>query len=213
MGDGFLGRWSRRKDAVRKGEEVAAEAELKVPVPQPAPQPAPAGGTGEVIPSPQPGEGGGEGTAAAEPPPTLEDAQSLTKDSDFTRFTKPDVAPEVRTAALKKLFADPHFNVMDGLDVYIDDYSKPDPLPPEMLRKLSSAKFLKLFDDEEEEKDAAAAEAPTRESAQDPVPENVAQSGTPTGPALPPADDHADPDLRLQQDDAPGRTGPGAGAG
>nr|WP_236599251.1 DUF3306 domain-containing protein [Ramlibacter monticola] len=208
-----MGRWSRRKDAVRKGEEVAAEAELKVPVPQPAPQPAPAGGTGEVIPSPQPGEGGGEGTAAAEPPPTLEDAQSLTKDSDFTRFTKPDVAPEVRTAALKKLFADPHFNVMDGLDVYIDDYSKPDPLPPEMLRKLSSAKFLKLFDDEEEEKDAAAAEAPTRESAQDPVPENVAQSGTPTGPALPPADDHADPDLRLQQDDAPGRTGPGAGAG
>jgi hypothetical protein len=40
------------------------------------------------------------------------------------------VAPEVKNAAFKKLFADPHFNVMDGLDIYIDDYSKPDPLPP-----------------------------------------------------------------------------------
>jgi hypothetical protein len=36
----------------------------------------------------------------------------------------------VRNAALKKLFTDPHFNVMDGLDVYIDDYGKPDPCRP-----------------------------------------------------------------------------------
>ena len=51
---------------------------------------------------------------------------------------------------MKKLFADPHFNVMDGLDIYIDDYSKPDPIPEAMLRKLASAKFLGLFDEEEE---------------------------------------------------------------
>ena len=44
---------------------------------------------------------------------------------------------------MKKLFADPHFNVMDGLDTYIDDYAKPDPIPPAMLRQLASAKFLK----------------------------------------------------------------------
>ena len=31
---------------------------------------------------------------------------------------------------MKKLFSDPHFNVMDGLDTYIDDYGKPDPIPP-----------------------------------------------------------------------------------
>ena len=30
---------------------------------------------------------------------------------------------------MKKLFSDPHFNVMDGLDTYIDDYGKPDPIP------------------------------------------------------------------------------------
>ena len=40
---------------------------------------------------------------------------------------------DVRRAALKKLFSDPRFNVMDGLDVYIDDYSKTEPIPPEML--------------------------------------------------------------------------------
>jgi hypothetical protein len=117
----------------------------------------------------------------------------------------------VKNAAFKKLFTDPHFNVMDGLDVYIDDYSKPDPIPPEMLRNLASAKFLKLFDDEEEKEDAAG--APTREVAGGAAPENVAQSGSRTEQAVPPAEDHADPDLRLQQDDAPGPRGPGAGSG
>ena len=57
------------------------------------------------------------------------DLAALGRDSDFTRFVTPEVSGEVRNAALKKLFSDPHFNVMDGLDTYIDDYSKPDPLP------------------------------------------------------------------------------------
>ena len=116
----------------------------------------------------------------------------------------------MKNAALKKLFADPHFNAMDGLDVYIDDYNKADPLPPEMLRKLASAQFLKLFDDEEKAEAAAGGpgDVSDRLAAQ-----TVAQSGARTGDALPPAQDHADPDLRLQQDDAPGPAGPGAGAG
>jgi hypothetical protein len=208
MADGFLGRWSQRKQAVRKGKEVAAEPEqVAAPPPLPSPQPSPASGRGSLqAPSPLGGEGGGEGEALA-PPPTLEDVQALSKDSDFTRFVQPGVAPEVRNAALKKLFTDPHFNVMDGLDIYIDDYSKPDPLPPEMLRQLAGAKFLKLFDDEE-------AKSPTDSAGPDaPAPESVAQSSTRTAQALPPAEDHADPDLRLQQDDAPGPAGPGAGSG
>ncbi|HET8748542.1 MAG TPA: DUF3306 domain-containing protein [Ramlibacter sp.] len=216
MSEGFLGRWSRRKEAVRKGEEVAPEAER----PQPSPLPSPASGRGSletapgsleaVPPSPSGGEGRGEGAAAPTPPPTLEDAQALTPASDFTRFAKPDVAPEVKNAAFKKLFSDPHFNVMDGLDVYIDDYGKPDPLPPEMLRKLASAKYLKLFDDEEEEQEEQEKKTKDpREVADQPEAGIVAQSGSPTAPASPPAEDHADPDLRLQQDDAPGPPGPG----
>lgn len=59
-----------------------------------------------------------------------------------------DVAPDVRNAAMKKLFTDPHYNVMDQLDIYIDDYSKPDPLPQAMLRQMVGAQFLNLFEDE-----------------------------------------------------------------
>jgi hypothetical protein len=120
----------------------------------------------------------------------------------------------VKNAAMKKLFADPHFNVMDGLDTYIDDYGKADPIPPEMLASLMSNKFLNLFEEKKEEEAAREpGKAPTgREVADDPAPETVAQSSTRTGQALPPAEDHADPDLRLQQDDAPGPRGPGAGS-
>ena len=49
---------------------------------------------------------------------------------------------------MKKLFSDPHFNVMDGLDTYIDDYGKPDPIPLSMLRRMNQAAVLGLFDDE-----------------------------------------------------------------
>ncbi len=54
----------------------------------------------------------------------------------------------VRNAALKKLFSDPHFNVMDGLDTYIDDYGKPDPLPLTMLRRMRQSAALGLFEDD-----------------------------------------------------------------
>jgi hypothetical protein len=54
-----------------------------------------------------------------------------------------------RNAALKKLFTDPHYNQMDGLDIYIDDYGKPDPIPEAMLKRLMASKFLGLFEEEE----------------------------------------------------------------
>jgi hypothetical protein len=76
---------------------------------------------------------------------------------------------------MKKLFADPHFNVMDGLDIYIDDYSKSDPIPEAMLRAMTSSKFLKLFD-EEEDADKTSDAAPTRENANNATDQTVAQS-------------------------------------
>jgi hypothetical protein len=82
-----------------------------------------------------------EPAAPAPPPPTLQEAQQLTPASDFRPFVARAVAPEVRNAAFKQLFTDPHFNVMDGLDIYIDDYSKPDPLPLAVARELLAAHF------------------------------------------------------------------------
>src|SRR5439155_10550539 len=60
---------------------------------------------------------------AAPAPAPLPPVESLTFDSDFTAFLKADVDESLKRAALKKLLRDPRFNVMDGLDTYIDDYS------------------------------------------------------------------------------------------
>lgn len=76
------------------------------------------------------------------PPPELSPVDKLTIDSDFRGFFHPKVGEDVRRAALKKLFSDPRFNVMDGLDVYIDDYSKTEPIPPEMLAGLRQAQNI-----------------------------------------------------------------------
>jgi hypothetical protein len=80
--------------------------------------------------------------AKEQPPLTLEDAARLTPESDFTPFVARGVDESVRRAALKKLFTDPHFNIMDGLDTYIDDYNKFEPIPAAMLAALNHAQAL-----------------------------------------------------------------------
>ncbi|MCX7894085.1 MAG: DUF3306 domain-containing protein, partial [Burkholderiales bacterium] len=75
-----------------------------------------------------------------EPLPPLESLKGL--ESDYKAFMQPGVAEDVKRAAIKKLFADPKFNVMDGLDVYIDDYTQFEPLPAEMLGKIAAVKHL-----------------------------------------------------------------------
>lgn len=78
----------------------------------------------------------------AEPanPAELPPVESLTFESDFTAYLKANVEESVKRAALKKLLHDPRFNVMDGLDTYIDDYTKNDPIPDEMLKRLEHAR-------------------------------------------------------------------------
>jgi hypothetical protein len=81
----------------------------------------------------------GSTSGAAAPLPALE---SLTIDSDYSPFMQPGVDDAMKRGALKKLFSDPHFNVMDGLDVYIGDYSKPDPIDPAIVRTLTQARYI-----------------------------------------------------------------------
>jgi hypothetical protein len=190
MSDGFVGRWSRRKLDATQGKPLPPEPPLPRQIePEPAVAAPVAPTRVQTIEIPP-----------ELPPPTLEDVKALTADSDFSRFAARDVAPEVKNAALKKLFSDPRYNVMDGLDVYIDDYSKPDPLPAHLARQLAGAAFLKLFDEPAPE---------PREAADDQRRDSVAQSLT-DSPAVPSHD--ADADLRLQQDDAAGRADPGPDA-
>jgi hypothetical protein len=74
--------------------------------------------------------------------PQMEDVDKLHDDSDFSAFMNEGVDEAVKRSAMKKLFSNPHFNVMDGLDIYISDYSLADPLPPGMLASLRHAETL-----------------------------------------------------------------------
>ncbi|MCE3261299.1 MAG: hypothetical protein K0R43_378 [Pseudoduganella sp.] len=115
----FFARWSRVKSESPPAD-IAASDDAGVPAPC-TPPPA---------------------AEAQAPAPTLEQVANLTTESDFTPFVARGVDEAVRRAAMKKLFADPHFNVMDGLDTYIDDYNKFEPLTPLMVAALNHAKDL-----------------------------------------------------------------------
>ena len=67
---------------------------------------------------------------------------NLTPDSDFGVFLREEISEAVRRKAMKTLFADPHFNVMDGLDIYIEDYNLSEPIPAEMMATLQQARTL-----------------------------------------------------------------------
>jgi len=168
---GFLSRWSRRKVQARQGEPLP-DPPRPIPPPPVVSAPPP-----ETAPQRQP-------EPEAPPPPTLDDVAALLPESDYSRFVAGDVQPEVKNAALKKLFTDPHYNVMDGLDTYIDDYSQPDPLPPGMLEQMAQSAFLGLFTEA-----PADAEPATTTAAANPEPD-------------PSPERHENTDLRLQPDDA-----------
>jgi hypothetical protein len=209
MSEGFFDRWSRRKQQVRTGAVPAEPAKVER-----VPQAGAGADAADEVPAlveaanARPAvDPEGEGSS---PPLTLADAAQLTIESDFKPFLAEGVAPEVRNAAFKKLFADPHFNVMDGLDTYIDDYSKPSPIPDSVLRQMASAKFLKLFEEEEEKE---APEGTPEEGALPDVAKSHPESPPEPGdlpsppvadaqPASQETDDHH-ADLQLQPDDAP----------
>ena len=99
-----------------------------------------------------------EKKAAEQNPVALPSLESLTFESDFKAFMHAKVEETVKRAALKKLFADPRFNVMDGLDTYIADYTASDTIPEEMLARMQRAKD-KLFNAAAEKSRAEAEEA------------------------------------------------------
>jgi hypothetical protein len=215
--EGFLSRWSRRKAQQREGTpEPAAAPPADAPANTPANTPASAIAATTTTPAAplaargDPAPPAPAPLAEAPPPPTLADVAALTRESDFSRFVAPGVDEGVKRAAMKKLFSDPHFNVMDGLDTYIDDYNKPDPLPLSMLRQLNQSKMLRLFDDEPDEPDESDQSAGASVAGEN-APEPGAAPATPSPELHAADDDHAD--LRLQPDDAAGRPGPREGPG
>lgn len=144
-GEKFLSRWSRLKRDTKAAEVDSAEP---LDLEEGAQRTAPV-------------QRQDTDARAASAPPQLPPVDELTLDSDFRGFFHPKVDERVKRAALKKLFSDPHFNVMDGLDTYIDDYSISDPLPAEMLAQMKSAqKIFRWAKNELEEGEAAPTPTP-----------------------------------------------------
>jgi hypothetical protein len=171
-GNSFLSRWSRRKVEANAQDGAVLPAE---PLPELTPtrqaalpaapgscladdphtdrNPCTTSGTGAVAGAKMPETPHAEASlpAGAQAREALPSIDSLTHDADFSPFMARGVDPGLRNQAMKRLFTDPHyqFGQMDKLDIYIDDYSKSDPIPIEMLRQMNQAKSLFLFDDEE----------------------------------------------------------------
>jgi hypothetical protein len=150
-----LRRWSKRKlEAARKedsprpvdnpagGEAVRARDVAAPATPVEMLESAPvaiAVPSEAVAPSSAPDAGPRSPAAQSGGLPSLE---SLTIDSDYSPFMQPGIDEDVKRSALRKLLRHPRFNVMDGLDVYIDDYSLPSPIEPALARTLMQARYF-----------------------------------------------------------------------
>ena len=183
--EAFLSRWARLKQS---GEAREVPPTDKPPVAPAIAVAIPNTSTGAALqaknleePHPEPILPDAESAVAL---PSLDD---LTPQSDFSPFMARDVDPQLRNLAMKKLFTDPHYNVMDRLDIYIDDYSVHTPLSLDVIRQMNISKTLGLFDDEEEVAKVAihaskAAVVPSMEAAVESPPPTL--DVVPTPPAL-----------------------------
>jgi hypothetical protein len=59
-------------------------------------------------------------------------------------FRQAGTDEDLRRAALKKIFSDPHFNAPDPFEAYSGDFTRGEPIPPEMMRTLVQARHLGL---------------------------------------------------------------------
>jgi hypothetical protein len=122
-----LSRWSRLKREQRaavsplpSGEALGQRASDQREAPLAATPSPPSGGSADELPS----------------------LSSISLTEDFTPFMQARVPQLLRQQALKALFKDPHFNVMDGLDIYVDDYTVFEPISAEDMGKLSAWKSI-----------------------------------------------------------------------
>lgn len=140
MSENFLSRWSKRKLEVRAQEKLAEEAPAvqdKAPVSavnveseNRAQELVKADSQVQPVPDPE------------LPLPTEADLLAVRQGGDIKAFMVDKVSAELKNKAFKALFSRPEFNVMDGLDIYIDDYNKFTPLSKEDIGKMTLSKQL-----------------------------------------------------------------------
>lgn len=125
----FLSRWARLKQASREAEREP-EAPVRGPA-APAPgSPASESPAGEPRAQDAAVEAGAapEGAEAEPEPESLPPLESLTEESDFGPFMRQGVSPEMRRLALRKMFQNPKYAVVDELDPFRADFAAFTPL-------------------------------------------------------------------------------------
>lgn len=117
--ESFLQRWARLK---RESHVDAVEPEAAAPATPAAPEAEAAGA--ETLPAAPCGEDESARPAAeAEGAPELPPIDSLSEESDFGVFMKPGVDPALRRLALRKMWGNPKYQVVDELDPFRADFA------------------------------------------------------------------------------------------
>ena len=140
MSENFLSRWSKRKLEVRAQEKLAEEAPaVQDKAPVSAVNVESENRAHELV----------KADSQVQPVPDLElplpteaDLLAVKQGGDIKAFMVDKVSTELKNKAFKALFSRPEFNVMDGLDIYIDDYNKFTPLSKEDIGKMTLSKQL-----------------------------------------------------------------------
>lgn len=120
----FLSRWARLKKASREG---AAQGPVSAPVPDPAEAEVQASTRAEPA-STEPEADAANNAPDSPEPLDLPPLESLTGESDFSAFMRPGVDPGLRRQALRKLFQNPKYAVVDELDPFRADFAAFTPL-------------------------------------------------------------------------------------
>lgn len=191
---GFLSRWALRKQQVLDGETPIDEPQQDVP-----PQ-------AEIVAEPEP-----ETQAALDTQPETEsqeeklltaedlpDPSGIEVGGSFASFMAKNVDPAVKTAALRTLWKQPHFNEIDGLLEYALDYSNQPKLTAEASAELAKKVFRHVLEKEEpEEAEEALAETDASQGGAEADAPQLAEQSAPQSPT-----DNLDGDVTTEAQNA-----------
>jgi hypothetical protein len=162
--EGFIRRWARRKDEAR-------EPKHETPTAGPAPAgPQPAAAVAPNLPGTAQRSGDASGRKDEKPfdlsqLPTID---SLTKESDYTLFMRPEVPDDLRLRALRRLWVlDPILSAPDTLDIHAFDYNSVPTFPEGLKSTLYRVGRGLIGADEKAAEDKAAEDKAIAEASAD----------------------------------------------
>ena len=156
---GFLSRWNLRKQQVEaEGEaEVAAAEEAAQKLAEEQALAAQEQAESEQLAENALQQSTDETRVEADPDKILTaedlpDPEKIEVGGSFASFMGANVDPATKSAALKALWKQPHYNEIDGLLEYALDYSNQPLLTPDVSAEIAKKVFRHMVKDKDEEK-------------------------------------------------------------